>query len=917
MEDAIKHLGEIFNPNDIIEIRCFNKNDGDKPRVFWMTVEEMPEYFEELRALNEANYNIHYGANPRKYHGGKTAADVAIANAITIDMDHGCQPQTLLERVKAAGLPEPTIVVFTGGGSQAQWRLEAPIPIDRWLRIQRGVAACAEGTDGSINDAPHVMRLAGFRNMKPEREGLPFVTIEVLNSGSRHSPDAFPEAKELPAAPIGEPAFELRPGRLSDQAEAFLERGELYRTDGEPSRNRSAFCVACDAKARGIPIEEITSRIMERCREGHESWHSGPLDEPGLRDLERQIRSAYSEPRTPGLRADETATILAQNLSDKPEFTIEWVSKDEARVVVERGEKTHVDTFRIEKASARKKFIVKAREIFGAEADLGKLEEDLLLAAAGKKPESLVAEASVPETSEIEGGRVVRPERFLISDGGHTAIGFSYPHLGKDADGEVQMSWKTIIFRLPERTREVTNTPTEITVGENTYFLVPVPQPPEMGAKVGWSKASREQWLAGGRDEISPVQLFRELEDAIEEFVDLPPEVRAGTRKTLALFVFLTYSAPVFPAVPYISVNGTLGSGKSRVLDILGEVVFRPIVSSSTTVAVIFRALDNAGGTVLFDEAEQLKHAEKGMVGDLYPILLAGYRRCGAASRCEGEENKIKSFSCFGPKALASINELPETLASRCIQIVMFRAPKGSPKALHNPQAPESAGMWQRLRDSLHVISLNYGAEILSMPERSAVVPTTMMPRSAEIWGPLLYFAAWLEEQGVTGLLGEMQEFAVSRATVAEEVGVPELDLAVLKAYAGLAARALNKVEGADFPQAKEICTKLVNDPEFKNTSPTAKAVGTVLKQYQIRSTKVHGVRRFRVTEEQIRQIESNYGIEIMPTTGGGYEINPTYPNVPHVPPEAGVGVHGVHGVRVPEGPTEENNSVQLGRVEL
>ncbi len=70
--------------------------------------------------------NVYYGFNPRRATGGTQAEDVALARALCVDIDRGVSTEQLLERVGAAGLPEPSAVIASGGGVQAVWRLDRP-----------------------------------------------------------------------------------------------------------------------------------------------------------------------------------------------------------------------------------------------------------------------------------------------------------------------------------------------------------------------------------------------------------------------------------------------------------------------------------------------------------------------------------------------------------------------------------------------------------------------------------------------------------------------------------------------------------------------------------------------------------------------------------------------------------------------
>ena len=133
---------------------------------------------------------------------------------------------------------------------------------------------------------------------------------------------------------------------------------------------------------------------------------------------------------------------------------------------------------------------------------------------------------------------------------------------------------------------------------------------------------------------------------------------------------------------------------------------------------------DQRGGTLLLDEAEQLRNTRDPNVGEILSMLLAGYNRGGCAMRLEpiGESGfRMVSFDVFGPKALDCISGLPPALGSRCIPIIMFRSGPGS--SMPRRRIDADPGGWQQLRDDLHVLALEHGPTWLELADRSDVCP--------------------------------------------------------------------------------------------------------------------------------------------------------------------------------------------------
>src|SRR5262249_46659468 len=137
-------------------------------------------------------------------------------------------------------------------------------------------------------------------------------------------------------------------------------------------------------------------------------------------------------------------------------------------------------------------------------------------------------------------------------------------------------------------------------------WIHPTPGDFPMRSPPAWRTTARQAWLAGA-PAPDPADLFRRVCERIAFFIDLPPAVAVGTVATLALWSLLSYIYQAWDALPYLYIGGPLGSGKSRVFEILGRLVFRPLTTSSLTGPTLFRTLHDRGGSLLLDEAERLK----------------------------------------------------------------------------------------------------------------------------------------------------------------------------------------------------------------------------------------------------------------------------------------------------------------------
>lgn len=108
-----------------------------------------------LEQLQQAGYRLYWLPN-----GGPHDADVKACRYLFVEWDE--QPmEWQVGAWQALGLPEPTVLLATGGKSiHAYWRLKDPLPPDRWRPlIQRLIAYCQ--SDPTCKNPSRLMRLAG------------------------------------------------------------------------------------------------------------------------------------------------------------------------------------------------------------------------------------------------------------------------------------------------------------------------------------------------------------------------------------------------------------------------------------------------------------------------------------------------------------------------------------------------------------------------------------------------------------------------------------------------------------------------------------------------------------------------------------------------------------------------------------
>lgn len=142
----------------------------------------------------------------------------------------------------------------------------------------------------------------------------------------------------------------------------------------------------------------------------------------------------------------------------------------------------------------------------------------------------------------------------------------------------------------------------------------------------------------------------------------------------VALWILGTYFMDDFETYPYLFINATKRSGKSRLLKILAKLC-RGIHTTSMTEAVLFRLPMMKSVGLFIDEAERIgskgKEALRELLNSAYKRGVKIYR---ARKSAKSEAYVLDEFEVFVPISLANISGLDDVLEDRCITLVLERS---------------------------------------------------------------------------------------------------------------------------------------------------------------------------------------------------------------------------------------------------
>jgi hypothetical protein len=279
-ENAIQSQAEtLFEPADIVEVRCIQRGKGGGPSQ-WVTAAELPTLADWIAEQERAGVEVYIGVGPRTNRGGKTDLDVSFVRCIFADFDD-CDPDEAATSWESAGMPEPSLLLDSGHGVHAYWRLQKPLESAEFRAVQVSLAKLLN-SDSAVQNPSRVMRIVGGLNLKNPEDPVR-CRLVIARPDLRYS---INEIKAIiPSVDVAEP-LQKSPLNDGDDAdlEAFAKAADLVsRTAGAiegEGGNAATFQLACKLRRdRGLSHNQ-TMMLMEawnqdRCRP---PWSASELE---------------------------------------------------------------------------------------------------------------------------------------------------------------------------------------------------------------------------------------------------------------------------------------------------------------------------------------------------------------------------------------------------------------------------------------------------------------------------------------------------------------------------------------------------------------------------------------------------------------------------------------------------------------
>lgn len=197
---------------------------------------------------------------------------------------------------------------------------------------------------------------------------------------------------------------------------------------------------------------------------------------------------------------------------------------------------------------------------------------------------------------------------------------------------------------------------------------------------------------------VDGAELLDEIFRMLRRFIDCPD----AFLKRDACWIAATWLSP-HPAIncfPLLAVTAPgKGCGKSVYLELLGELVHKPVFTGNVTGAALFRTIDGGQGpTALIDEWDSLSRGAK---EEMTNIVNNGYRRKSSKVARSGSKDGastrgLERYNVWGPKIICGIGRLTGPLRSRCHTTMLQRRAKGKKLETFGPRHRILAGVLNR-----------------------------------------------------------------------------------------------------------------------------------------------------------------------------------------------------------------------------
>jgi hypothetical protein len=369
---------------------------------------------------------------------------------------------------------------------------------------------------------------------------------------------------------------------------------------------------------------------------------------------------------------------------------------------------------------------------------------------------------------------------------------------------------------------------------------------------VGWLKpyaTTGALRLPSGAKKYGTIDdLAEQIRTFIHRYFDCDPVFES----VAVLYVLMTWVYESFQAVPYLRFLGLSGTGKSRALETIGSVTYRPlVVSGATTPAPLYRLIETIGGTLLLDEAD---YTNSQIGSDIIKVLNCGYQQGFPVIRAEKNRHGDfipRLYQVYGPKIIAGRRSFrDDATENRCLTHHPTPAARTDiPSQL--PRVFEEEALYIRNQ------ALKWRFDMLDEVEAREVSLPGLSGRSRQLVLPLISIMSLMQEQDRGRYEQDLLEFMKGREQDAESIRRETIEAKLLEAY--------SSHRGDRAPICKDIRDKVVCQEEDSDLNIgkwlTPRRAGDILRGMGFKTRHTNRGSELSIAPGRLKVLIRRYGI--------------------------------------------------------
>lgn len=166
---------------------------------------------------------------------------------------------------------------------------------------------------------------------------------------------------------------------------------------------------------------------------------------------------------------------------------------------------------------------------------------------------------------------------------------------------------------------------------------------------------------------FSEQDLIKEIKEFLHKYLDIHP----FHENVVAHYILMTWVFDRLSVVPYLRALGEFGTGKTRFIQAVGSLCYKPMfLAGATSDAYLFRVIELFNGTLVVNEFERVN---SDLQSQITIILNNGYEKGMPVGRVEGDKTREpRTFNVFCPKIFSTRKRFSDqALESRIISVPM------------------------------------------------------------------------------------------------------------------------------------------------------------------------------------------------------------------------------------------------------